>query len=105
MKQKQSNTKFANLVRQTEKLIAGGFLIVNSNTRNLILVESFWTKMDAKGQDNFIKNMSVYCKLKNAFEGIMEDDFPQLLLMIKDANQKINYFYRFKDNQIEKVNI
>jgi len=93
------------IIHETEKLISGGHLIVNSPKRHLILVESFWNKMDQSNQDNFIRNMDVYCKLKNSYDGILEDKYQELLLMIKDNNQKINYFYKFVDDKIEKVNL
>lgn len=105
MKTKTGDTKFAKIIHETEKLINAGHLIVNSSNRRLILVESFWVLMDKEGQDNFIRNMAVYCKLKNAYDGILEDNYQELLLMIKDNSQKINYFYRFVDDKIEKVNL
>lgn len=93
------------MIHETEKLVSAGLLIVDAIKRQLILVESFWTKMDKTGQDNFIKNMAVYCKLKNAYDGILEDDYAELLLMIKADDQRINYFYRLRDDKIEKVDL
>jgi len=101
----KNKNEFSNLIHETEKLVSAGLLVVDSIKRQLILVESFWKKMDKAGQDNFIKNMAVYCKLENAYDGILEDDYAELLLMIKADDQSINYFYRLGDNKIEKVDL
>ena len=50
--------------------------------------------------------MVIFCNLKNAYDfQIPENKTPVLSLFIKDKNQKVISFYRYKNGKVEFVNL
>jgi hypothetical protein len=105
MKNKMIKVPFSKVIHSTEELINGNLLKIDTEKHSVILVEDVWKIFDQEGRDNFIKNMADYCKLKNTFNGIPEIDSPELLIFIKDKNQKIVYHCKFKNNKVEYINL
>jgi len=99
----KNKNEFSNLIHETEKLVSAGLLVVDSIKRQLILVESFWKKMDKAGQDNFIKNMAVYCNLKNAYTGSDVKEMPKLRLVVKNE-AKIISMYELHKGEVKFIN-
>lgn len=105
MKIKTRKAQLSNIIHETEKLINDGHLIVDSLKRRIIVIDSFWILLDKSGQENFIRNMASYCKLKNAYEGILEDDYKELLLIVKSVDMKINNVFKLVNGKIEEIDL
>jgi len=105
MKMKTRKAQLSTVIHETEKLINDGHLIVDSLKSHIIVIDSFWILLDKSGQENFIRNMANYCKLKNAYEGVLEDDYKELLLIVKSIDMKINNVFKLVNGKIEEIDL
>jgi len=105
MKKLNIKLSFKELIHTTEELITEGFLKVDTIKGTVILVENIWKIFDQTGKDNFIRNMILYCKLKNSFDNVDEIKDPVLMVFIKDKEQKVIHYLKVKDNKIEYLNL
>jgi len=105
MKTKSIKPHFSKLIHETEELISKNLMQVTSEKFSVLLVEEIWNRLDEAGKTFFLKNMVTYCKLKNAYE--QEDSVvdPELKVMIKNKDQKVILFCRFKNDIAEFIDI
>jgi len=105
MKKDTTKLTFSKLIHETEELISKNLMQVTAEKFSVLLVEDIWKQFDEGGQLNFLKNMLGYCKLKNAYDQEEKTVDPELKVMIKNKDQKVILFCRFKNDIAEFIDI
>ena len=98
-------TNISDVIKNIELLINQNVLVVNAEKYMAIMVESLWKQFDdPKKQTTVLRNIRLYCQLKNAHSG-KDIEKQKLQLCVKNADQKVISLYELYDNKIKKKDL
>lgn len=98
-------TNIPHVVKNIELLITKNVLKVTPEKYLAIMAESLWKQFDGqKNQTTILRNLRLYCQLKNAHSGI-DIEKQKMQLCIKDAKQKVISLYELEDKKIMKKDL
>lgn len=98
-------TNIALVVKNIELLISKNVLQLITEKYLAIMPESLWKEFDdSKKQTTVMRNLRMYCQLKNAHTG-KEVEKQKLQLCIKNADQKVIALYELHEDKIMKKDL
>ena len=95
-------TNIPDVIKNIELLITKNVLKVTPEKYLVLIAASLWEQFDdQEKQTTVLRNLKLYCQLKNAHSG-SEVEKQKLQLCVKAANQKVIALYELHDDKVMK---
>lgn len=95
-------TNIPHVIRNIELLISKKVMTICAEKYLVVISESLWNQfVNAKNQTTFLRNLKLYCQLKNAHSG-NDIEKQKFQLCVKDASQKVIAIYELHDDKVMK---
>ena len=98
-------TNIPHVVKNIELLVSKNVLIITPEKYLAVISESLWKSFDnAEKQTTVLRNLSLYCQLKNAYTGSKVEN-QSLKLCIKNSLDKVISIFELKNDKVEKIDL
>ncbi len=95
-------TNITDVIKNIELLISQKVLQVTSEKYLVVIADSLWKQFDdAEKQTTVLRNLKLYCQLKNAHSG-SDVDKQILQLCVKNAENKVIALYELHKDKVMK---
>ena len=97
-------TNISSVISELEKLVSEKYLIITPDKYVAVIIDGLWQKFDtAEKQHTLLRNLLLYCNLKNAYTGSDVKEMPKLQLVVKNES-KIMSMYELHKGEVKFIN-
>jgi len=97
-------TNISSVISELEKLVSEKYLIITPDKYVAVIIDGLWNRFDtAEKQHTLLRNLLLYCKLKNAYSGSDASVLPKLQLVVKNE-AKIVSMYELHKGEVKFIN-
>jgi len=97
-------TNISSVISELEKLISEKYLIITADKYVAVIIDNLWKRFDSiEKQHTLLRNLLLYCNLKNAYSGSDTDETPKLQLVVK-STEKILSMHELHKGKVKFIN-
>lgn len=96
-------TNISSVISELEKLVSEKYLIITPDKYVAVIIDGLWKQFDTiEKQHTLLRNLLLYCNLKNAYSG-SDINEPKLQLVVKNE-AKIISMYELHKSEVKFIN-
>lgn len=81
-------TNISSVISELEKLVSEKYLIITPDKYVAVIIDGLWNRFDtAENKHTLLRNLLLYCNLKNAYTGLDIAEMPKLQLVVKSTDK------------------
>jgi hypothetical protein len=81
-------TNISSVISELEKLVYEKYLIITADKYVAVIIDGLWKQFDTiEKQHTLLRNLLLYCNLKNAYSGSDINEMPKLQLVVKSTDK------------------
>lgn len=97
-------TNISSVISELEKLVSEKYLVITPDKYVAVIIDGLWKQFDTiEKQHTLLRNLLLYCNLKNAYTGSDAKEMPKLQLVVKNE-AKIISMYELHKGEVKFIN-
>lgn len=97
-------TNISSIISELEKLVSEKYLIITPDKYVAVIIDGLWKHFDTEEKKHtLLRNLLLYCNLKNAYTGSDVKEMPKLQLVVKNES-KIISMHELHKGEVKFIN-
>lgn len=96
-------TNISSVISELEKLVSEKYLVITPDKYMAVIIDGLWKRFDtAEKQHTLLRNLLLYCNLKNTYSGSDINEMPKLQLVVK-STEKILSMHELHKGEVKSI--